>query len=277
MRSGVQLRVAHSSQRFEFLAHAHHIDSRSMPARLSSMELSPDSNPDAEQSARPSRRKSGRAVHAPERLVASSAPTKRKRDEIEDFDDEGDEDDVDMGADGEEDEQDEDDGDDEAAAEEVRDRKRKTRRTTSTGATASKKAKTKSTKVKPATRPKVKARTVKKGAQIDSAEEVGGLYGKPRITTHQLRSIEADSALAEVFGEGKSLDDVTAQWLTRFNEHETNALTEVVNLLLRATGSTRQVEPFDIDDPDNCQNRLQEIQEELQAVCGAKFSVMVTR
>ena len=88
--------------------------------------------------------------------------------------------------------------------------------------------------------------------------------------------LRADNALAEVFGEGKNLDDVTAQWLTRFNEHETNALTEVVNLILRATGSSRQVEPFDIDDPDNCQNRLQEIQEELQAVCEAGMLLEMT-
>jgi len=154
------------------------------------MELSPDSNFDAEQSARPSRRKSGRAVHAPERLVASSAPTKRKRDEVEDVDDEDAGEDVDMDGDEDDDEQDGDDDADEADAEEVRDKKRKTSRTTSTGAKASKKAKTKSTKAKPATRPKVKARTVKKGAQIDSAEEVGGLYGMSRLAHITCRTQE---------------------------------------------------------------------------------------
>jgi hypothetical protein len=71
---------------------------------------------------------------------------------------------------------------------------------------------------------------------------------------------------AEVFGEGKSLDDVCAQWLTRFGQHQANALTEVVNLILRSTGSERKVEAFDIEDPDNCQARLTDIQEELQAV-----------
>jgi len=56
--------------------------------------------------------------------------------------------------------------------------------------------------------------------------------------------------------------------LTRFDEHQSNALTEIVNLILRATGSEREVEVFDIEDPDNIPGRLEEIQEELQAVSG---------
>jgi hypothetical protein len=138
-----------------------------MPARLSSMELSPASNPDGEETTRPSRRKSGRAVHAPERLVASSAP-KRKRDDIEDVSGEDEDDDAD---DAPEDE------DDEPAEEEVREKTQKTKRAGGVKATAPKRAKTTAGTTKLASRPKTKARTTKKGAKLDSASDVGGLYG----------------------------------------------------------------------------------------------------
>lgn len=74
-----------------------------------------------------------------------------------------------------------------------------------------------------------------------------------------------------MFGEGKRLDDVTAQWLARFDAHQSNALTEIVNLILRATGSEREVEAADIEDVDHAPDRLTEIEEELKAVgdvCG---------
>jgi len=80
------------------------------------------------------------------------------------------------------------------------------------------------------------------------------------------------SGIAEAFGEGKNLDDVTAQWLTRFDEHQSNALTEIVNLILHATGSATEVEVFDVEDPDNIPNKLEEIQEALQAVSGGRTS-----
>lgn len=148
-----------------------------MPARLSSMELSPVSSPIAEQSTRPSRRKSGRAVHAPERLVASSAP-KRKRDEDEDVEDEDDDEDMDDVL-GEE--------EDEPAAEEIQDKQRKARRTGGGRATAPKRVKTTATS-KLATRPKGKTKIIRKGAKLVAAEDAGGLYGKlkPQITCNEV-------------------------------------------------------------------------------------------
>ena len=49
-----------------------------MPARLSSMELSPSSNPDVDSSAQPSRRKSGRVSRKPQ-VLAPTFNAKRKR------------------------------------------------------------------------------------------------------------------------------------------------------------------------------------------------------
>lgn len=94
----------------------------SMPARLSSMELSPASDPDMDNTAKSSRRKSGRVSRKPEVLSPSHAPAKRKRgaDADEDEDEELDdlEDDQGEPSDAEEEEPDE---------EEIRDRKRKTK------------------------------------------------------------------------------------------------------------------------------------------------------
>jgi len=147
------------------------------------MELSPTSNPDAETSTRASRRQSGRTRNAPERLVTSSAP-KRKRDDTEDGDDDEEEQDVDNA---EEDEEEQEEAeDDEPDAEEVRDKKRKAKRAGAAKATAPKRAKTtkstatKNITTKLASRPKARAKTVKKGAKLDAAEDIGGLYGESR-------------------------------------------------------------------------------------------------
>lgn len=146
------------------------------------MELSPNSNPDAESSTRVSRRKSGRVSNAPDRLVASSAP-KRKRDDVDEEDDEDNENDAEM----DEQDEDEDEGDDENEepdAEEIKDKKRRAQRAGGTKANASKRAKTtktpavKNVAAKPAKQPKARARVTKKGAKLDAAEDVGGLYGE---------------------------------------------------------------------------------------------------
>jgi hypothetical protein len=69
-----------------------------------------------------------------------------------------------------------------------------------------------------------------------------------------------------VFASGDRLEDVTAQWISRFNEHEAKALAEVVNLVLQASGCDLRINEDDISDPDNAPNRVAEIQEEFQQV-----------
>lgn len=143
------------------------------------MERSPTSTSDTETNTRATRRKSGRVSNAPERLVASSAP-KRKRDEADEVDEEEEDQDMDI----EEDEDEEEGEADEPDAEEVRNKKRKAKRAGAAKATASKRAKTtkrsapKKVTTKLASRPKARVKTVKKGANLDAAEDVGGLYSK---------------------------------------------------------------------------------------------------
>ena len=69
-----------------------------------------------------------------------------------------------------------------------------------------------------------------------------------------------------MFASGDRLEDVTARWVARFNEHEAKALAEVVNLVLQASGCDLRINEDDIADPDNAPNRVAEIQEEFQQV-----------
>jgi cohesin complex subunit SA-1/2 len=42
---------------------------------------------------------------------------------------------------------------------------------------------------------------------------------------------------------------------------------DLVNFVLRSAGCELEVSDEDIEDPDNCANRLGDLQEEFQAVC----------
>lgn len=78
--------------------------------------------------------------------------------------------------------------------------------------------------------------------------------------------LAANVATAEIFAKGNKLDDVAAQWIGRFNEHEAKAVAEIVNLVIRASGCHIKIDEDDIADPDNCAPRLGDIQDEYNAV-----------
>jgi cohesin complex subunit SA-1/2 len=73
-----------------------------------------------------------------------------------------------------------------------------------------------------------------------------------------------------VFASGDRLEDVAANWVARFNEHEARAVAEIVNLVLRAAGCDLRIDEDDIADPDNAPSRVAEIQEEFQTVSSAQ-------
>ena len=142
-----------------------------MPARLSSMELSPASNPERDSGARPSRRKSGRVTKKPELLSPStttgSGKRKRAGDEGDASDNDGDSASAGVGGtDGESDE------------EEVRQRRKKAHGRDAKS--AAKRPKTNGAKMKLAIRPAgVKKKKLRNQAQAQdvTAKEVGALYG----------------------------------------------------------------------------------------------------
>ncbi|KAK4504662.1 hypothetical protein PRZ48_002623 [Zasmidium cellare] len=195
------------------------------------------------------KRASSRARRRPD--VYTSTPftsSKRKRDEREVPDADGD---VDM--DGEEESEDDDDPeDDEPAEEEIREKAKKSRKPKSSApkkpAQKKPKANGVTLPIRAATKAPAKKRAPKKVKVADSAdaEAAGGLY-------------------AEVFAHDKTIEQVVAEWLDAFTDHESLALSDVINFVLKAAGTNGKVTEHDTEDPDNASNRITDLQEEFQA------------
>ena len=71
--------------------------------------------------------------------------------------------------------------------------------------------------------------------------------------------------IAEVFSAEESMDGVAAGWITRYQAHQTGAMCDLINFILRCTGCNLQVDVHDIEDPDNVASKLTDLQEEYQA------------
>ena len=69
---------------------------------------------------------------------------------------------------------------------------------------------------------------------------------------------------AEVFAEGHTLDAVAADWISRYEQHNTNAMCDLINFVLKCTGCDLQVDVHDIEDPDNVTSKLTDLQDEYQ-------------
>ena len=70
----------------------------------------------------------------------------------------------------------------------------------------------------------------------------------------------------EVFARGHTLDDVVTEWIRQFHEHESRAVADLVNFVLKCTGCSLQISEHDIEDPDSATNKIADLQEEFQAV-----------
>lgn len=220
---------------------------------IHNMDSPTSSAPDA--SAAP--RASARVRRAPELFAPSSANGKRKRG----GGDAGEDGDVDMDEDEDEDagESDEDDDpeDDEPAEEEMREKARKARKQKSSTpkSTAPKKPAPKKPRtnglalpIRGTAKTATKKRIPKKAKALDSAdaEAAGGLY-------------------ADLFARDKTIDEVVKDWLQAFEEHESRALADVINFVLKSAGCNGKLTEYDIEDPDGATARLTDLQDEHQA------------
>lgn len=79
--------------------------------------------------------------------------------------------------------------------------------------------------------------------------------------------------VADVFTSGQDLGDVATQWLSKYQSDGPEAMTELVNLILKSCGCDLQVDLDDINDPDNASDRLAELQGEHQAVSLEGFRI----
>ncbi|KAL8735923.1 MAG: hypothetical protein Q9166_000485 [cf. Caloplaca sp. 2 TL-2023] len=217
------------------------------------MELAGPSTPHASSSPNDAtRRKSGRVKHKPVLLpadpnasIGSYSSGKRKRADTLDEPDVN-------GFFNEETSLDESDGDPDE--EEIKERKRKSR---------SRKASTKPVAKKPKT-VGLKKTTLPVRPAINGIKKTS----KPRRPRPQTKFAIADEGtglFSEIFAQGHTVDAVAAEWITRYDEHNSNAMCELVNFVLKCTGCGLQVDVHDIEDPDNAPSKLEDLQEEYQA------------
>ncbi|RDL39778.1 Uncharacterized protein BP5553_04118 [Venustampulla echinocandica] len=189
------------------------------------------------------RRKSGRAVRAPEKFVPN-APSqvgraKRKRGG----------DDVENDASDIEDEEDtsSDDTVESSGEEEVREVRRKAKQSRTTKKPAAKK-------------PKVN------GTVEHEAAPIVKLPNRPKKAKKVLiTDDDAEGLYVEVFASGDSLEDVSLTWLNRYQTNKVATLTELINFVLKCTGCNVPITEDDIEDPDNVEGRLADVQQEYQA------------
>lgn len=221
------------------------------------------------------RRKSGRVSKKPELFsrsyndADSPGGSKRKRANGDANEDTGEEDEVSES-------ESDDAADDETDEEELRERKRVARLSSAKKPSGSI-AKTKSRpshsakKVKvgngiggqlamrPATNGKVRrARKPKVRPSLAAGET--GLYG----TFDSVQSGASLTVLAEVFGQSNNADTAAAEWLTQYQQDQTVAMRDLVNFILKCTGTDLGIEDSDITDVDHAPDRIADIQNQYQ-------------
>lgn len=73
------------------------------------------------------------------------------------------------------------------------------------------------------------------------------------------------SFLAEIFSGVYTIDGVVAEWITRYEQNNTDAMCDLINLVIRCTGCELQVNVHDIEDPDHATSKLEELQDAYHA------------
>ncbi|MCJ1394848.1 hypothetical protein MMC18_008887 [Xylographa bjoerkii] len=214
------------------------------------MELSDPAKPATTNA--PNRRKSARTVQKPisyqqdlNLTIGSTGSGKRKRGDITD---------VDIDADPLGDETSSDDNESDPDEEELKEQRRHAPKVQKAqNKPAAKKPKT----TRPATT-SLAMRPATNGVKKSSKSR------KPRAKQNTTDPDET-GLYADVFSGGQSTDEVAAEWISRYDDHNANAMCELVNFVLKCTGCDLQVDVHDIEDPDNVPSKLTDLQEEFQA------------
>ncbi|KXX76521.1 Cohesin subunit psc3 [Madurella mycetomatis] len=71
---------------------------------------------------------------------------------------------------------------------------------------------------------------------------------------------DGDGLYADIFASGDSSDKVATEWYHKYQADDTAAVTDLVNCILLSAGCDQQVTQDDIRDPENCSNRLADLQ-----------------
>ncbi|KAL4912278.1 hypothetical protein BDW62DRAFT_26146 [Aspergillus aurantiobrunneus] len=215
------------------------------------------------------RRKSGRTTRRPELFSQSysevngaiAGGAKRKRTttgdenehEVEDADDAS------------EPESEEAHEDDEPDEEELREQRRAARKAF-TKKTSGTKTKPKSQGSRSTKKPKVTGNGI--GSQLALRPVANSKKPAPRPRKPKVRpSLTAGETglYAEVFGKGRNAETVAAEWLTRYQESQTTAMRDLVNLIFRSSGTDLEVLTEHIEDVDHIAKRVEDIQDQYVA------------
>ncbi|KAK4862924.1 hypothetical protein LT330_010726 [Penicillium expansum] len=202
------------------------------------------------------RRKSGRQTRRPEIFSQTThsaeeqaAGGKRKRGEArEDGDEDASESDSD------------DIGDDETDEEELKEKRRAARRT------GAKKSKPKAKGSHASKKPKVASNGL--GRRLAFRPATNGRLPAARPRKPKVRpSLAAGERglFAEVFGKSSNADTVAAQWLSQYQRNNGQAMRDLVNFILRCTGTDLEIDINEVEDIDNAPGRIGDLQNLYQA------------
>ncbi|KAJ5367482.1 hypothetical protein N7541_001423 [Penicillium brevicompactum] len=203
------------------------------------------------------RRKSSRQTRRPEVFSQTTfsaeeqAGGKRKRDEAgEDGEDDASESDS------------EDAGEDDTDEEELKEKRRAARRNGTKKASNSK-AKSKGSHA--SKKPKV---TNGLGKQLAFRPATNGRLPAARPRKPKVRpSLAAGERglFAEVFGKSNNADTVAAQWLSQYQRNNGDSMRDLINFILRCTGTDLEIDTAEVEDVDNAPTRIQDLQTLYQA------------
>lgn len=59
---------------------------------------------------------------------------------------------------------------------------------------------------------------------------------------------------------------MAVDWLKRFKKHESRAIADLFNFILKSAGCDHKIDEHDAEDPDHFADKLTDIQDEYQAV-----------
>ncbi|KAL2017575.1 hypothetical protein VTK56DRAFT_1948 [Thermocarpiscus australiensis] len=124
-------------------------------------------------------------------------------------------------------------------------------------------AKKKPSSSQPAKTRKPAAKKPKTNGEAPSHEPTRSaqLPSRPKKTVRiAIARRDGDGLYADIFASGDSSDKVATEWYHKYQADDTAAVTDLVNCILLAAGCDQQVTQDDIRDPENCSNRLADLQ-----------------
>ncbi|KAK4122428.1 hypothetical protein N657DRAFT_672965 [Parathielavia appendiculata] len=188
-------------------------------------------------------RRSGRVTKAPTKFTPHAPATKRKRNADHDDEDAENESPDEMG---DINDANDDDADDTATEEPRR---------------APKKKKPSSSQAAKSRKPAAKKPKINGDAPPREPVHAASLPSRPKKAVRiAVAQREAHGLYADVFASGDSSDKVATEWYHKYQADDTAAVTDLVNCILLSAGCDQQVTQDDIRDPENCSNRLADLQ-----------------